>query len=232
MPSDEAYPNDYEPESRLPRSNGKMPWTWKEYPWSIDLPIALAPKPTNPGSRDHPNCRPCAFVFRLAGDYVRLRCANAETCEFCHDPSHPRYRGRHSRRKSRRMRTDRQLHYTDQEEEDDEVDSYDENNSANSASHTMNSSTGKDDQVQRQDGLTLLREADNVNYLKALDVNLANDDCKLLYDWALEFGSFGENPGNKYTRDGDSKAPSTSTTASSSKGYSSSTTLCSFLSTP
>merc|ERR1719453_2382951 len=112
--------------------------SWKEYPWSIDLPICLAPKPTNPGSRDHPNCRPCAFVFRLAGDCVRLRCANAETCEFCHDPSHPRYRGRHSRRKSRRMRTDRQLQDAmDQEEPADESASYDD-----SASHTRTSSNG------------------------------------------------------------------------------------------
>merc|ERR1719353_1797818 len=106
------------------KKDRKLPWTWKEYPWSIDLPIWLAPKATNPGSQDHPNCRPCAFVFRLAGDCVRLRCANAETCEFCHDPSHPRYRGRHSRRKSRRMRADRQYQDSlDQEEQQEDADS-------------------------------------------------------------------------------------------------------------
>lgn len=220
-PSDETLPSETSgerkggPDDGSPR-NDKMAWTWKEYPWSIDLPIWLAPKPTNPGSRDHPNCRPCAFVFRLAGDFVRLRCANADTCEFCHDPSHPRYRGRHSRRKSRRMRTDRQLQDAmDQEEPADESASYDD-----SASHTRTSSNGKDNQVHQQDAHISLStpQREEVLDLGRWNVSPVNEDCKLLLEWATEFGPIADE--GMSTKGGDEKRVS-----ASSKGFSSSTTF-------
>lgn len=69
----------------------------------VDVPLCQVPELNNPGTKAHPDCRPCAFVFRLANDYVRLRCANMDTCEFCHDPSHRRYRGR--RREFNRKRS-------------------------------------------------------------------------------------------------------------------------------
>jgi hypothetical protein len=52
-------------------------------------------RPTNIGSLKHPHeCRPCAFVFRISGGELRNRCSNGDACVFCHDPSHPRVRGR------------------------------------------------------------------------------------------------------------------------------------------
>jgi hypothetical protein len=49
--------------------------------------------PKNPGTLLHPNeCKPCAF-------YCRQRCANGDTCDFCHHPSHPRTRGKRRCRK-------------------------------------------------------------------------------------------------------------------------------------
>lgn len=52
-------------------------------------------RPTNIGSAKHPHeCRPCAFVFRISGGELRNRCSNGDACVFCHDPSHPRVRGR------------------------------------------------------------------------------------------------------------------------------------------
>jgi hypothetical protein len=255
-PSDETLPSETSgerkggPDDGSPR-NDKMAWTWKEYPWSIDLPIWLAPKPTNPGSRDHPNCRPCAFVFRLAGDCVRLRCANAESCEFCHDPSHPRYRGRHSRRKSRRLRTDRQLQEgLDKEDLPDEmdearrgdfrIDMLDEICSNDANSTTNLSSQGKDDHVQQQElfdnAIGALHEKhtmDRVVDLSTWYYQPLSEECKMLLQWASEVQRI--NPANEAsTRDGDekrqaksnsSKATSTGSHGAISKGFSSVTTL-------
>merc|ERR1719191_900146 len=59
-------------------------------------------RPTNIGSAKHPHeCRPCAFVFRISGGELRNRCSNGDACVFCHDPSHPRVRGRRRGAKAR-----------------------------------------------------------------------------------------------------------------------------------
>jgi hypothetical protein len=177
----------------------------KEYPWSVDLPIALAPAPTNPGSRDHPNCNPCSFVFRLAGDYVRLRCANAETCAFCHHASHPRNRPRKSRRKSERgSRRERQVDQGEQQD-DDAGDAY--------------------IPVMLPDKISTLDLSGS--YLG----KPVNDECRLLLEWASEFKPCGTASCGKETRampfcgaftDGDEKRPT-----GSSKEFWSSTTVAS-----
>ena len=35
----------------------------------------------NPGSADHPNCRPCVFHYRNC-------CASGDSCDYCHHPAH------------------------------------------------------------------------------------------------------------------------------------------------
>merc|ERR1719191_1614616 len=62
-------------------------------------------RPTNIGSAKHPHeCRPCAFVFRISGGELRNRCSNGDACIFCHDPSHPRVRGRRRGAKSKEQK--------------------------------------------------------------------------------------------------------------------------------
>jgi hypothetical protein len=140
------------------------------YPWGIDLPIALAPAPTNPGSRDHPHCNPCSFVFRLAGDYVRLRCVNADTCQFCHHASHPRNRSRKSRRKERRTRQDRQVR--DVEDQDDLLD-------------VMQGDLFFEQRAQ----ITIaLPRKDEACDLPCYVMSPMTEDCELLFQWASEFG--------------------------------------------